>query len=62
MDDERLTELWQAGARFPGGISHEQHLEEQPPPASLAELLVRHPDLRRGDLFGKPRSPAYRRT
>jgi len=26
VTDEELTDAWQAGAIFPGGIRHEQHL------------------------------------
>ncbi|MBO0767593.1 MAG: hypothetical protein J2O48_02810 [Solirubrobacterales bacterium] len=26
MTDDELTDAWEAGATFPGGISHEQHL------------------------------------
>lgn len=26
MTDDELTDAWQAGERFPGGVSHDQHL------------------------------------
>jgi hypothetical protein len=108
MTDAELTDAWEAGALFPGGVSHLEHLRiawvlhERRGPAearrrllsgtkracevhgcpekfdsvlterwahAITEAIVRdglgpsaehfltaHPELRRGDLFGRPRS------
>jgi hypothetical protein len=51
--DAGLTQRWTdaiAGA-----------MEADRPPADLAELLARHPELRDGGLFGRPGAPGPRR-
>ena len=109
MTDEELTDAWEAGNEFPGGISHVQHLRiawtlhrrhgadqararlldgtsracevhgcPEKFDAALTErwantiaraidqdglhpnadaFLAAHPELRRGDLLGKPKQP-----